>query len=126
MGTLRGRMPHGLTKKQAQLLNRYRNGVLRAALALSAKNGIGVADVMFVLADQRGRIGGTLRTALPVTSIGPALVPCRVGELSTWTEQLALHGPVWDCRTGQGEIVVIVVDEEDAMSVWSVSAVGGP
>ena len=78
---------------------------------------------MFVVADARGRIGGTLRVSLPLSSIGPVVLPGRAAELEGWIERLALQGPVWDCTGGsKGGIAVILVDEGDAMAVARIPA----
>jgi len=117
---MRGPRPvvqHGLTAGQGQLLKRYERGLRRLADALSAKNALAPADVMFVLAAAEGRIGGALRVALPVAAIGPVVLPGRAAELHAWVKRLAARGPVWDLRGSSSGIPVVVIDEHDAMAV---------
>jgi hypothetical protein len=108
---------HDITTAQAQLLARHNGGLLRAASMLAAKNGMAPADVMFTLADRGGRIGRALGAAVPVSAIGPAVLPGRAAELDAWVQRLALHGPVWDCTGGSTGIAVVLIDEHDAMAV---------
>jgi hypothetical protein len=84
---------------------------------LAARNSMAPTDIMFVLADPAGRIGGALRAAVPVAAIGPVVLPGRAAELSAWTQRLALHGPVWDLSEGTTGIPVVVIDVHDAMAV---------
>lgn len=108
---------HLLTAAQAQLLERHKNGLLRAASTLSAKNGMAPTDIMFTLADRTGRLGRALGAAVPVSAIGPVVLPGRAPELATWVERLAVHGPVWDLTQGSSGILVLVIDKHDAMAV---------
>lgn len=108
---------HGLTEAQARLLERYERGLLRAASRLAVKNGMAPTDIMFVIADSTGRIGGALRSALPVAAIGPVVLPGRAAELDAWVERFAIHGPVWDLRSGSSGISVVVIDAYDVMAV---------
>jgi len=122
MRTLGCGVQHGLTGRQAQLLERHNGGLLRAASVLAAKNGMAPADIMFTLADRGGRIGRALGAALPIASIGPVVLPGRAAELTGWVERLAVHGPVWDLQDGSTGIPVIVIDERDAMAVVRLGA----
>jgi hypothetical protein len=108
---------HVLTAAQAWLLERHKNGLLRAASTLSAKNGMAPTDMMFTLADRKGRIGRVLGDAVPVSAIGPVALPGRAAELNAWVQRLAVHGPVWDLSGPITGIPVIVIDEHDAMAV---------
>ena len=113
---------HQLTVAQAQLLERHQNGLERAAVELARRNALRPVDVMFLLADRRGRMGGALAAALPDTSIGPVVLPGRARELDAWVERLALHGPVWDFSGGSTGIPVVVIDADDVMAVRRISA----
>ena len=76
-------MQHVLTAAQARLLERNKNGLLRAASALSAKTGMAPTAIMFTLADRKGRIGRALSAAVPIPAIGPVVLPGRAVELDT-------------------------------------------
>lgn len=108
---------HGLTVGQEQLLKRHERGLLRLAVELAARNGLEATEVMFVLADRKGRLGRALSTALATASIGPVVLPGRAFEREAWVAGLALHGPVWDLTDGTTGTPVVVVDEHDAMAV---------
>ncbi|HEY0467626.1 MAG TPA: hypothetical protein VGC79_25675 [Polyangiaceae bacterium] len=110
-------MQHGLTVDQDRLLERHHLGLAKLALVLAAKTGAQSTDIMFVIADRRGRLGSALGALLPVASIGAVVLPGRAAELGAWVEQLALHGPVWDCAGGGFGIAVIVIDEHDKMAL---------
>lgn len=106
-----------LTVGQARLLSCHRQGLERAAVELAWRNAIRPIDIMFVLADRKGRIGRTLAKALPVTSIGPVVLPGRARELEAWVEHLALYGPLWEFSDGSTGIPVVVIDSDDLMAV---------
>ncbi len=108
---------HELTVGQRHLLKRHERGLLRLAVELAARNGLEATEVMFVLADRKGRLGRALSTALATASIGPVVLPGRAFEREAWVEGLAVHGPVWDFTDGSAGIPVLVVDEHDAMAV---------
>ena len=117
MPPARPAVQHRLTDAQAGLLERHKGGLLRAASMLAARNSMAPTDIMFVLADCKGRIGRALAAAIPSASIGPVLLPGRAAELDAWVERLAQHGPVWDLRSASLGIPVIVIDAHDAMAV---------
>ena len=122
MGATRPTLQHALTDAQAQLLDRHKTGLLRAASSLAGKNGLHPHDVMFVLADRSGRIGRALSAAVPIASIGPVVLPGRADALEDWVQRLAMHGPVWDLTHGSLGIPVVLIDQHDAMAVCMVSA----
>jgi hypothetical protein len=114
------RVLHELTEPQSRLVKRHGRALRRLADELARRNGFDVLSIMFVLADTRGRIGGALRVALPLPALGPVVLPARAAQLEAWAEQLGRHAPVWDLQgTGDG-IVVIVIDENDAIAVTRV------
>ena len=117
MSVSRPTVQHRLTAAQACLVERHERGLRRLADTLAAKNCVRSMDLMFVLADPAGRIGGALRAALPTASIGPVVLPGRAAELSEWVARLAIHGPVWDFSAASAGIPVIVVDADDSMAV---------
>lgn len=117
MRTLGRGVQHGLTGRQAQLLERHNGGLLRAASVLAAKNDMAAADIMFVMAERRGRIGGALGAALPLAAIGPVVLPGRAAELQAWIQRLAVHGPIWDCTGANEGIAIILIDQHDAMAL---------
>jgi hypothetical protein len=117
MRPARPTVQHALTELQAQLLARHKGGLLKAASRLAMKNGMAPTDILFVLADSTGRIGGALRAVVPVASIGPVVLPGRATDLHAWVARLAIHGPIWDLRGGPLGIPVLVIDEHDAMAV---------
>lgn len=113
---------HRLTDAQTLLLERHRRGLERVAVHLAARNRMRQNDLMFTVADRKGRIGQALKAALPAASIGPVVLPARAAELSAWLERLALHGPVLDLTGGGSSgIPVIVIDENDAMALCRIS-----
>lgn len=120
MGGSRPTVQHRLTDTQACLLERHERGLRRLAATLAQRNGMRSADIMFTLADRKGRIGRALSAALSmasIASIGPIVLPGRAAELAAWVERLAVHGPVWDFTDGSPGIPVIVIDANDTMAV---------
>jgi len=114
-------MQHELTEAQCQLVRRHERGLLRLADELARRNGSDASSIMFVLADARSRIGGALRTAMPLATIGPVVFPSHAAQLHSWIERLARFVPVWDFQGNADGLVVIVVDENDAAAVTRIS-----
>ncbi|MEI9942200.1 MAG: hypothetical protein WDO69_33710 [Pseudomonadota bacterium] len=108
---------HELTVGQRHLLKRHERGLRRLASELAHRNALEAVDIMFVLADRKGRIGRAFSAAVSIASVGPVVVPGRTAELAAWVEPLSVHGPVWDFTDGSAGIPVLVVDEHDAMAV---------
>jgi hypothetical protein len=117
MDVFRPIVQRGLTDGQTKLLERHERGLRRLASELETRNGLTSGDIMFVIADPKGRIGDALSAALPMPTIGPVVLPGRAADLDAWVERLALHSPVWDFTEGPAGIPVIVIDEHDAMAV---------
>lgn len=115
--TLAPRVLHELTEPQSRLLKRHERALRRLADELARRNGFDALSIMFVLADTRGRIGGALRAAVPLPNIGPVVLPARAAQLEAWAAQLGKHAPVWDLQGPSDGIVVIVIDENDAIAV---------
>lgn len=113
---VRPTVQHRLTDAQARLLERHEQGLRRLASTLAMRNGLDLTEIMFTIADRKGRIGRALSAALP-TSIGPVVLPGRAAELSAWVARFAVHGPVWDFTDGKKGIAVIVIDQHDNMAV---------
>lgn len=117
MVTLAPRVLHQLTELQSRLVKRHGRALRRLADELARRNGFDPLWVMFILADTRGRIGGALRAAVPLSAIGPVVLPARAAQLEAWAAQLGKHAPVWDFQGVNDGIVVIVIDENDAITV---------
>jgi hypothetical protein len=117
MATLAPGVLHELTEPQSRLVKRHGRALRRLADELARRNGLGALSIMFVLADTRGRIGAAFRAAVPLPSIGPVVLPARAAQLEAWTAQLGKYAPVWDLRGVCDGIVVIVIDENDAIAV---------
>jgi hypothetical protein len=115
--TLAPRILHELTESQSRLVKRHERALLRLADELARRNGFDVWSIMFVIADTRGRIGGALRAAVPLPSIGPVVLPARAAQLEAWAAELGKHAPVWDLQGARDGISVIVIDEKDAIAV---------
>ena len=120
MATSGPRVQHEPNEDQSRLVKRHKRALLRLAQQLAQRSGVDAVAIMFVVADARGRIGGALRAALPLPTIGPVVLPARAEQLEAWVEQLARYAPVWDLRGTSDGLVVILIDEKDAMAVTRV------
>jgi hypothetical protein len=111
---------HSLTEAQVRLLDRHERGLRSVASELANRNGLAPKDIVFILADRKGRIGRALGAAVSVSAIGPVVLPGRAAELQAWIQRLAVQGPVWDCTATDDGIAAIVIDHDDAMALCRV------
>ncbi|MEI9948254.1 MAG: hypothetical protein WDO74_04570 [Pseudomonadota bacterium] len=110
----------GLTSAQAELLTRYRRGLVRLAGVLAVKLGVNPTDVIFLLAHERSKVGVVVQGQLGGRVLPGSLavvVPGLVQELPTWIERLALSGPVYDCTRSEQGVAVLVFDEHNEMTL---------
>jgi hypothetical protein len=108
---------HELTESQSHLVKRHERALLRLTDELAQRNGVEATAIMFVLADTNGRIGGAIRAAVRLRAIGPVVLPGRAEQLEAWVEHLARYAPVWDFQGKTDGLLVIVIDENDAVAV---------
>jgi hypothetical protein len=78
---------------------------------------------MFVLAAERSNVARVIRALFPsvVAAKGSVVVPGLATELSKWIERLALSAPLVDCVTVDSGILIIVIDDANAMALYRVA-----
>jgi hypothetical protein len=107
------------TEAQLRLLGRHRRGILKLADLLTAKSGVRSDALMFVLAAQRSNVASVIREVFPgaLPAKESVVIPGLATELPKWIERLALSGPLVDCVTVDRGILVIVIDDANAMAL---------